>query len=148
MTAPLPRLPALLGIALRAGGLEAVRKLVREFGGKSMTLPKHCSDGHPLVALVGRKVADAICERAGGVGKVDFPRGVRMLQRLALDDLLAAEPPATLNEIASALGVTHRHAARLKEAREAGGNESLAPAPRRKVDPRQIDIDDYLTKKG
>jgi hypothetical protein len=141
MTAPLPRLPKLLAIALKAGGLDAVLKLARAFGGKQMTLPTRCGDNHPLVVAVGRKVADAICGQAGGIGKFDFPRGTRSLQRLALDELLDRDPPATLNEIAEALGKSHRQAANLKRAREHGGTKPAAAPQRRIVDPRQIDMD-------
>jgi hypothetical protein len=145
VTAPLPRLPKLLAVALKAGGLDVVMKLSKQFGGQQLKLPPRCGDSHPLVVAAGRKVADAICAEAGGIGKFDFPKGAASLQRLALDELLTREPPATLNEIAASLGITHRRAAQLKDQLEAG-QAPAAPRSRRKVDPRQIDIEDMLHK--
>jgi hypothetical protein len=147
VTAPLPRLPKLLAVALKAGGLEAVEKLVRHFGAKQLKVPHRCGDHHVLVAVAGRKVADALCIEAGG-SVVEFPRGVRTMRRLALDELLDRDQPASLAEIAAALDVSRRHAVRLKVARnvEPAG---VAQAPKRKAasDPRQLDIEDFARRR-
>jgi hypothetical protein len=148
VTAPLPRLPKLLAVALRAGGLEAVEKLVRAFGAKQLKVPHRCGDHHVLVAVAGRKVADAICDQAGG-SVVEFPRGVRTMRRLALDELLDRDRPASLADIARALDVSRRHAVRLKVARNAEPAATPPVAATRKAanDPRQLDLEDYAKRK-
>lgn len=135
MTDALASLPELLTIAAKAGGTEAVKGLARVFGGKRAWIPKKAGDNHPLVVAAGRKAANAIMKEYGGL-QVQFPNGKRALTKLVVEEMAGK----SANAVAKALGMTYRHAQRLKRQ---GGH--AAPEPRKRaVDKRQIDIEDFI----
>lgn len=142
---PNMQLPALLQIAVNAGGMDAALGLVKRFGGQFVYIPRKARDTHPLVKAMGRKGADAIIHARGGE-HCEIPT-IRSLRRpLALALIAAGE--MSNNQIAEATGLTNRDVRRMREWHRMGvapGSMPAAPrVKRRAVDPRQIDIEHYL----
>lgn len=142
------KLPRLMAVVCKAGGMEAVEKLADAFGGKLVYIPTRdgCPDNHLLVLAAGRAVADALCSAYGG-NMLEFPRGNDTLRLYLVAGMLAEDKHTSLNQIAAALGISWRQARRLRK--QVGGRTKLAKAlaeivaPRRKVG-RQFDLEDWL----
>lgn len=132
-------LPQLLTVAAKKGGIDAVKGLVKAFGGRRMSIPKKAGDNHPLVVAGGRPAADAIMRIWGGI-QVEFPKGKRALTRLVVEEM----PGATSNEIAAALGVCYRQGQRVKTQGPRGPTK--AQLRRAAADARQIDIEDFIKR--
>ncbi len=136
-------MPELLRVAADAGGIEAVRGLARALGGKRVYVPKTAGDNHPLVLFGGRPAAEAIMKAIGGE-HVEFPKGeaaIRFTIAVAM-----VEQDKSDNEIAQGAGITYRHARRLRALIKLGGTVRSGKRRGRKIDPRQIDIEELLTR--
>lgn len=128
-----------------AGGIEAAKKFVSHFGGRRLKVPKNpLPDNHELVVAIGRRAADVVHDEYGGEQLV-VPMGRDLKLDIAADAVEKA-PHAKRVAIARALGVSYSTAKRiLKKLRDEIPPDPSAPAgPRRRADPRQIDLEDYL----
>jgi hypothetical protein len=142
------KFPRLLGIAYDEGGIDAVHKLVKAFGGRRMFIPslEHLAPNHVLSVVAGRRVAEAIC-KAMGPAHTEFPKGHGVIN-LVLGARLFAEGK-NYNQVQAALGITWDGARKLKKRiKGAGGAERLladfgqtpTKEPRRAA---QLDIEDF-----
>lgn len=142
------KLPRLMAVVCKAGGMDAVEKLADAFGGKLVYIPNRdgCPDNHLLVQAAGRAVADALCSAYGG-NTLEFPRGNDTLRLYLVAGMLAEDENTSNNQIADAVGCTWRQARRLRK--KVRGRTKLAQAlaeivaPRRKVG-RQLDLVELL----
>lgn len=140
------RLPKLLALACKVGGMDVVQKLSDAFGGKLMYIPPvdACPDTHVLVQVAGRAVADALC-KVYGATPVEFPRGDRVLQLYIAAQMF--EDGASNNQVAVALGTSWRQARRLRQ-RLRGRDKVVAALAeitvRRKKVSEQIDLEEWL----
>jgi len=108
---PAQSLPHILRRIRDVGGMDAVLKLVKVFGGKRIFIPRYdVSAGHPL-ALAGTPVAKMLVDEFGG-NHVDFPRG-RAHIRLMIARDVHAEGGST-NDIAQAADISHQRAKQLR----------------------------------
>jgi hypothetical protein len=129
----------------RVGGIEAVVKMAQVFGGKNVYFPKTASDGHPLVVAMGRTAAEAVMKVFGG-HSYDVPQGISPRIAAAVDVL---QKKGTLNQAATAAGMTRRSMSRVRAKLEKGEAPSWLPAKKpfvKRADDRQIDMDEILSK--
>lgn len=138
MSAAPKDLPELLAVAFEAGGIDAVVGLAKAFGGKRMHIPKTVRDGHPILVAAGDKAGRAVVQAFAGC-LVQFPKGKKAITRLVVESM----PDASTNALADALGVTYRHAGRLKKQAPA---TVAAPKRPRNYDPRQLDIEEFAKR--
>lgn len=146
MTAADLKLPRLMAVAFKVGGIGAVQKLSDVFGGKLAHIPlkENCSDRHILVQTAGRAVANALCDAYGG-GSVEFPRAQKVLRLYLAAGLV--ENGASNNAIVDALDVSWREARRLRKRLK--GRDALARAlaelrPPSTKESRQTDLEHWL----
>jgi hypothetical protein len=134
-----------LVLVANAGGIEAAKKLVKHFGGRRIYVPgQTMADNHELVVALGRPAALALQDGFGRESLV-VPRG----RDLKLDIAAEAVEKATgshRHAIAAALGVSYSTAKRIlrKLKRDLPRDPNAPPAPPKRRDPRQIDIEDLL----
>ena len=121
-------------------GMDAAQDLVRLFGGTRLWVPLRWTQEHELNRL-GEAHARRLIDVFGN-SVLDVPRRLLTAGGLStvIDELLA--DGMEHNEIARLVGCSQRTVSRRQNAPRAAG----AAASRRKVDPRQIDIDDLLAK--
>lgn len=139
-----PRLPDVLRLVYKHGGADCLVALSKTIGGKRFSIPKHPSDSHPLVQGCGRKVADAVAREHGGV-VMEFPTGRNVVNLLLARTIL--EGGGTTNDLVESLHVHFSTAKRIRNRLKKTGIPQLDVAPvklRRKIDPRQTDIEDLL----
>jgi hypothetical protein len=91
-------------------GWDAVATMVRMAGGQSRKIPLRASDEHWLTTFLGREKADALCKTYGGdtlwIPKNDG--GVRELRDSQIRAMRRADPPATINALATEFRLTDR----------------------------------------
>ncbi|ARE40893.1 phage-related hypothetical protein [Rhodovulum sp. P5] len=108
MTAP--HLPDSLIDVAETLGLRVALRLMQEFGGRDLRIPKSARPGHPLVKALGEEDAARLCHFLGDA-VIYIPHGRAQGRRRSVDEMSAAG--RTRGEIARALGLSERHVRRL-----------------------------------
>jgi len=121
-------------------GMDVALALVAEFPGARLWIPTVWRLNHELTARLGEKAARSLIDNFGS-SLLEVPRSVltpagrqRVIRQLAADDM-------PRREIARQLGITQHQVEVLLRGDDISPS---SPGRRRKVDPRQIDIDDLL----
>lgn len=136
-------LPRLYSLLFAAGGWAAVEGFAAAFSGRKIRVPRtKPGDHHPIVIAAGRAGADALVEAFGSEAALDVPMGGHSLKLLVVRDNL----DLPVNQLAGLLKCSYRHAQNLRKEALAGSPKShrRRGRPSAPVDPRQIDIEDYL----
>jgi hypothetical protein len=104
-------LPPLLAEVRAKAGDAAVLRLIAEFGGQEIVIPRNAAKGHLIASRCGLAVEQALVALRGGE-KVDIPNAAACRSRKAA--LLAMDGSGmTRNQQAKAAGVTSRYARRV-----------------------------------
>ncbi len=120
MTTP-PTLPESLIDLAETLGIRVALKLIQEFGGQDLRIPKNPKADHPIIKALGEEDGRAVCHFMTDQS-VYIPHARAGARRLSVLEMAAGG--RTRAEIARILGVSARHVRR------------LAKAP----DPRQDDL--------
>jgi hypothetical protein len=136
-------LPDFFAVLFKVGGWAAVEGFANAFGGKRIRIPRtKVGDHHPIVVAAGRAAADALIEAYGATSNLQIPRAGHSLKLLVVKDNISM----SANELAERLGCTYRHASNLRKEALAGTarKRRAAGRPKAALDPRQIDLEDFL----
>lgn len=117
----LPPLPHSLLDLAETLGVRVALKLMQEFGGRDLRIPKNPSADHPIIKALGEDDGRAVCHFMADQS-VYIPHARSGARRRSVLDLTATG--RTRGEIARILGMSERHVRR------------IANAP----DPRQDDL--------
>jgi hypothetical protein len=110
-------LPPLLSEVRDRVGIGGVKKLIAEFGGKEIVVPRRAKQGQLIAERCGLDVEEALVSLRGGE-KVAIPRAAAVMSAKAA--ILAADTDGlTTNEIAGRFAVTSRYVRRLIGGRKA-----------------------------
>lgn len=118
-------------------GMDCACELVRVFGGVRLWVPMHLSAGHILNRL-GESHAIALV-RAFGHSSLDVPRQLLTAAGRALVIDRLTRDGLSQGEIAILVGLSQRSVSRAQN-----GHLAARPPRLRRVDPRQIDLEDWL----
>jgi hypothetical protein len=95
-------------------GYAATRMLQEWYAGRSLYIPLHASEGHPLALVIGEAALRALCrDWAGGILRVPsrFQADVYRRERVVAEMLAAGR---TLSEVAGEVGCTVRRVQQLQ----------------------------------
>ncbi|WP_323041560.1 hypothetical protein [Gemmobacter sp.] len=92
-------------------GQRIALKLMQNFGGRDVKLPKNPDETHPLVEALGMDDARILCQHLGG-NQIYVPHGRPARSQRAAVQALEREGRSR-PQIAAALGITERHARRV-----------------------------------
>ena len=110
------RLPKILQEFADASEFAAVEKLVENWGGTGIYIPKRLHDKHRLVRVLGWDAAQILCDLYAGE-EIDIPlRSTLPLTKKALIVNLATNKNLSNREIAVKVGTTERHVRRVLNA--------------------------------
>lgn len=115
--APLPE--SMIDVA-EALGLRIALRLMQEFGGRELRIPKSARPDHPLSKALGETDAAALCQFMGDQ-VVYIPHGRAAGRRQAVQELEARG--RTRGEIARLLGLSERHVRRISNADDDGQSD-------------------------
>ncbi|ANH05002.1 hypothetical protein [Shinella sp. HZN7] len=110
MTAhPLDGVPASLIDVAETLGLRVALKLLQEYAGIEVPVPKHPDETHPFIRALGREDGYALCRMLGG-NAIYVPNR----KKGAKSDVLALQAVGkNREEIARILGISQRHVRRV-----------------------------------
>ena len=96
-------------------GVRVALKLMQEFGGQDLRVPKNPKPDHPIIKALGEEDGRAVCHFMADQA-VYVPHARAGARRLSVLELTAGG--RTRAEIARLLGVSTRHVRRLAKARD------------------------------
>lgn len=102
-------------------GYAATRMLQEWYAGRSLYVPLHATEGHPLALVIGEPALRALCrDWAGGILRVPsrFQAGVYQRERVVAEMLAQGR---TLSEVATEVGCTVRRVQQLQYVLKARG---------------------------
>lgn len=119
MTTP-PTLPESLIDLAETLGIRVALKLIQEFGGQDLRIPKNPKPDHPIIKALGEEDGRAVCHFMTDQS-VYIPHARAGARRLSVLELTAGG--RTRAEIARLLGVSTRHVRRLAKAPDPRQND-------------------------
>ncbi|WP_439604266.1 helix-turn-helix domain-containing protein [Shinella sp.] len=109
MADPLAGIPASLIDVAETLGLRVALKLLQEYAGIEVPVPKRPDDTHPFILALGKEDGYALCNMLGG-GTLYVPNRKKGAKR----DVLALHAAGkSREEIARILGISQRHVRRV-----------------------------------
>ncbi|AEI71111.1 hypothetical protein [EBPR siphovirus 4] len=101
-------------------GVRVALKLMQEFGGQDLRIPKNPRPDHPIIKALGEEDGRAVCHFMTDQS-IYVPHARATTRRLSVQQL--AETGRTRAEIARLLGVSTRHVRRLSKAPDPRQND-------------------------
>lgn len=111
MTTERHHLPPLLALVAESAGVSGALRLMAEFGGQEITIPKKPRPGQVLYERCGRAVAEALADLRGGE-IVAIPNGASMKSKKRA----IADDTGSNNALAQRHGVTARYVRQVRNA--------------------------------
>lgn len=115
-----------------------IRLVVRHFGGTEIYIPETLSEGHELRVL-GAELAARLCDAFGGE-RLNVPKGLLTPHAKRAHAIEMANRGIRMPDIARAVNLTERQVYKLL------AGELKPRGRRRQVDPRQVDMLDWLDR--
>jgi len=103
-------LPRILQDLAELIGLQLTMRLVEEYGGIRLYIPKcDMADDHALVKLIGREAAEKLQREYGGEPHMDIPLALASVRAVRNAEIRAARPHKSASHLAREYRTTERN---------------------------------------